>query len=216
MKYVKIKDFQGVHAGWYMVLTPTDNMPEGFEDTQTDRLIQATQDEFSKALQSGSKTYDILKVAYAHQHKVNYKKMLDKGHTLLIRQIGSYNILSPSMEIVDECYSNYYPVDGKYDIVVCENSVSGEPEWLDYLAKRFPDKIVRVVNLFWTRDRQEISEIFSKCSTITFYTTFTNTDWYNKILECASPSHAILGYTMDTDKWESVEVPENLEIVTSL
>lgn len=139
----------------------------------------------------------------------HYASMLTKyKRTLLLRENGSFMYLDEAYEITDTFHSESFdfPVDGEgeFEIVVCENDFEGDESWMEYLTKRFPHLKIRIINLFRHRTIDEIKKMMAGAKYVTFYTTFSNLDWVEKMAECVEPTkQKIIGYSLDKSKWKS-------------
>jgi len=156
--------------------------------------------------------------------KMNYANILEKysnlNPTLLIRKIGSFMLLHKDHIIEEDFYMNDFPDDNQEaEIVICENDHQAESEWIKYLSKIYPDKKIRTLNFFSTRSEESLKESLKNVSKITFSTTFTNYDWYEKIIKCMKPEQEIIGYCHNPSKWEhakEISKNANLQIINKI
>ena len=88
------------------------------------------------------------------------------------------------------------PVDNDLftEVVICENDKTAEPELVNYLQDRFPNKTISTINFFDLRSEKEVNEIFKKATYITFSTTFSNFDWFKKLSNNLSENHKVIGF----------------------
>lgn len=112
-------------------------------------------------------------------------------------------MLLEGAKITETVFSHDFPIDGQNaEIVICENSEQPEPFWVSYLASRYPGKRIGVINYFSGRSDEFILEQFDKANAITFSTTFTNYDWFEKLLKCYPGDKPIIGFCSVPDNWE--------------
>jgi hypothetical protein len=128
--------------------------------------------------------------------------------------------------------STDWPTDNEgAEIVVCENDLNAEPQWIVHLQKQYPGKRINVLNNFRNRSLEDVRKHFESAEYITFSTTFTSTDWFellldglkgmsNKFLYCFSHNKnawTVIGGLFDKeieallDNKIAIIVPENLD-----
>ncbi|TXG76201.1 hypothetical protein E6Q11_05210 [Candidatus Dojkabacteria bacterium] len=210
-KFVQI---QGYPDQFFMVISNKNDLPNGFEESASKRLITV----LGKDVIYGDKEKKHNcweKFKFASENQIDYGRILDKyGRTLLIREIGSWMFLNKDHVIEKIVMSDYWPVQSDAKIVVCENDYEAETEWINYLNTRFPKQQIDVINFFSTRDKDEIKERFKSADYITFSTTFTSYEWFNTVLELCE-GKKIIGYCHDINSWPT-KLDSNVEIVESL
>ena len=146
----------------------------------------------------------------------NYQTLADKFGVILIRENGSYMTLGEDTEIINTQYNSHFPIDNFADIVVCENAEKAEIYWLEYLKKRFPDKTISIINFFDLKSEIEISKHFKEAEYITFSTTFSDYNWFEKMTKL-SGSKPTIGHCKDFYKWEkALEINPSVEVVKDL
>ncbi len=210
-RYVKIAG----HQNWFLVLEPNTIEPEGLSEKNKEILINTViqtihdpkpdlRGDFHKRLE------------YAAIHDIDYEKIAKKSGTLLIRPSGSYTLLYGS-EIIAEAYNTHFPIDEYGEIVICENDNTAEYKWVKYLTNRFPDKKIVTINFFNLKSDIEVAEYFKHAKYITFSTSFTSLEWFEKLSDNANYNHKIVGYCHDKDKWnEALEINKNVEIIETI
>lgn len=169
------------------------------------------------------------RVQYVNTHSgPDYKavylkhKNIGGGAKLLIKQNGSFFVIYPDSDltITDIRTSDHLVWDDSNGatIAIIENDHNAEPDWLDYLSKRFPNQPYRLLNTFSLLDDETVKEMLKGIKTVTFMTTFTSLEWYEKLLRNIGPDKVdIIGYSSNNEKWEEVKEIElngnRLEIV---
>jgi len=217
-KFVKIK---GYPEQYFMLISKAEELPNRIEDSMSERLQRVIGNELMSEKDYKPANMFFERYNYACHNKLDYKKTLDKyKKPLLIRSIGSYMTLSDSHEIEETIYSHDFPSENdNANIVVCENDMNAEPAWLDYLQNKFPDQKIKVLNFFSSRSEESLKKSLKNVEHITFSTTFTNFDWFEKIVRNTTNDKKILGFCHNPEQWEeakTIACNHNLEIVNSL
>lgn len=111
-----------------------------------------------------------------------------KGVVFLIYEGGNFMTLLPQMEIIEEVYSEYYPIENG-SAVVCENDAFDK--WhggLDHvfldLAKLGGAASFHYMLNFKSRTEDEIIEAFKKTPAILFWSSHTDAEWWELMLRC--------------------------------
>jgi len=217
-KFVKIK---GYPENYFMVISKVEDLPNGIDDQMSERMISTVGKELIKPKDYKPSSMFMDRYNFACHHKFDYEATLNKtDRPLLIRSIGSYMLLLDSHEIEETIYAHDFPSENENaDIVVCENDMEAETLWIDYLNIKFPNQKIKVLNFFGTRTEESIKESLKNVEHITFSTTFTSLDWFEKIIKNISKDKHILGFCHVPERWEEVKAISkdlNLEIVESL
>ena len=205
-RYVKVKG----HDNWFLVLEKGQLEPENLSEKMQEQILRS---EVCK-LHDPSKTMDFVhRVTLAATREIDYEKLAEKYGTILIRPIGSFMPLYYN-EIIEECFDFHFPITDFAEIVICENDKTAEWQWVEYLEKRFPKQKISTINFFDLRSEHEVKLYFEKAKYITFSTTFTRYEWFEKLVRNSNASHKIIGYCHDADKWKrAIEICNNIEIV---
>ena len=110
------------------------------------------------------------------------------GIIFLIYEGGNFMTLTPDMEIVEECQSEFYPIEKGF-AVVCENDPFDK--WrggLDYKFQGICDNhsVPGFHYLFNFRNRTEIEliEAFKNTPLILFNSSYTEVDWWELMIRC--------------------------------
>jgi len=111
-----------------------------------------------------------------------------KDVVLLIYEGGNFMTLLPSMEIVKEQYSEYYPIEEGF-AVICENDpFDKNVSMTDYIFERMckDNSIVGYHYLFSFRNRleSELIKAFSEAPAILFNSSYVDVDWWELMLRC--------------------------------
>lgn len=210
-RYVKVEG----HPEWFMLLSETNPEPDGLSENMQERIFRShvckLHDDSVEARLG--LTHRIIMTA---TRNLDYTNLVNKYGAILVREIGSYMLLHNS-KIVDEIYSDIFPITEFADIVICENDEKSEYEWNKYLMKRFPGKTIKTINYFDLRDEKEIEKYFEKARFITFSTTFSKFEWFEKLTKYASNKHTVIGYCHDPSKWEdAIKINKNVQIIESI
>jgi hypothetical protein len=216
-KFVKLK---GYPEYYFMVISKIEELPSGISDTMQKRIETVVGNELLSKKEYCPQVF-FGRFHHAVHNKPNYAEILNKyvGNTLLIRPIGSFMFLQSKHEIEDIVYAEDFPeknIDAK--IVVCENDMEAEPEWIKYLKERFPEQKIRVLNFFKTRTEESLKISLTGVDLITFSTTFSNFDWFKKAINCSN-NQKFIGYCHNPDNWDEAKLisgNRELEIVDKL
>lgn len=140
----------------------------------------------------------------------------------LIRESGSWMTLTDDHTILEVRQQDHFPSKNEgADIVVCENDNDPEPDWIEYLKTQYPEKTIRVLNLFRARSVEELTQPFKDAELITFKTTFTNFDWWELAVETLRgidvTGKSILGYCPDEYRYKKAtellgDLPEKMGV----
>lgn len=208
-KFVKIKcDLQGVYPYWFLVFD--GNNKQEIIEPMNEKLIRTCFSLHGEA--SNNWAYRLIQSSC---REINYKAIQEELNKILyIRANGVYMTQSSSDNIIEETYSDHFPVTEVADIVICENDKKEEYKWLEYLKGRFPTKTIKTINFFDLRTEKDILANFEGAEFITFSTTFSKMDWFEKLLRCKEKDQKIIGYCHDPKKWELIST--DIEIVKSI
>lgn len=208
-KYVKLKGYEGA---WYLLYEQGTNDFELNERMKT----QMYRSQICKLHNNTPKSRkDIQFVATLKAvENIDYERASEKIGTILIQKNGSFMPLRGN-EIILEYYSPHFPIEDHAEIVICENDEKPEWDWLEYLQKRFPNKTITTINYFDQRSDCEIIEYFHKAKYVTFSTTFSKFDWFEKLSKNICVHNKIIGYSSDESKWqEAIDIHgPNMEII---
>lgn len=208
-RYVKVKG----HPNWFLVLEANENEPAGLSETMHERILRT---ELATLNSPEVKVDYVHRINMAANKSIDYEHLAKKYGTILIRPIGSYMSLSGN-QITDETFDSNFPIQDFAEIVICENAEKAEYKWVEYLKNRFPNKKILTINFFDLRSESEIEKYFQKAKYITFSTTFTHYDWFEKLTKFCTPKNIIMGYCHDKSKWEIAnEINPNVEIVNNI
>lgn len=207
--FVKI---EGYGDQWFLLVREVDEIPSPSMMCVMDKKMQGIvggeltlflKGEIIGDIESIRRKLDFV-TQNPHSRKKFEQALIKYKEPLLIREIGSFMSLGDNRFIKEIVVQNSedFPVDGNFDIVVCENDPYPEQKWIEYLSTKFPDLSIGVINLFRHRTETEIKNAMQGAKYVTFYTTFSNMDWVEKMAACASPEQQIIGYSCDPKKWD--------------
>lgn len=217
-KYVKI---EGYPDQYFMMISKKEELPNSINKTMSERIERTVAQE----LTSDKKPYQgkmfFERYNFVCNNTVNYARVLKEYDcVLLIRKIGSFMTLNDNHIIEEEIYSNDFPSrNDDATIVICENDMYAEKEWVDYLKKTYPNEKIKVLNFFNSRTKESVLESFDKAKKITFSTTFSKHEWFKKLVDCCNYNHKIIGYSHNPEEWNIVKdylTRDNLEIVQAI
>lgn len=205
-RYVKVKG----HDNWFLVLEANDSEPEGLSERMQEQIFRSE----VCALHNPNGKFDLShRVVMAATKKIDYEALAKKYSIILIRPIGSFMPLYGN-EITEETFDTDFPIEEFAEIVICENDQKAEYEWVKYLEKRFPNKKILTINYFDLRSEAEVEKYFSKAEYITFSTTFSKYQWYEKLSKFANHKHKVIGYCHNKENWKrALSINRNIEVV---
>lgn len=196
-KYVKVKG----HSNWFLEVSEDTNIDNNFNANMKEKLIR----KHVSTIHNEGKTQDFLtRLIHLGVNDINYLQIVKKCGTILVRPSGTFMLLKGS-KVIEEKYSESFPVTEYGDIVICENDSSSESFWIDFLTKRFPNKKIITINFFDLRTDSEISDYFEKAEIVSFSTTFSNLEWFKKLRKNIKESNRVIGYSHDVSKWDVVD-----------
>ena len=233
--FVKIKAHPvGSYDGWFLLYSGEDLLKtdSGMQYSEATRNGASNAQEFFHAtmhevVKQDWRQHDWLKrLEYTmFQSKIDYAMAYEKYKhigKLAIRQSGSYLLLTDKFEITAIRTNEHLIWDDNTSATVgiIENDFNAEPEWMKFLSERFPNQQYRLLNLFSMMDDATISEMLKGITDITFMTTFSSFEWYERLLRnIPDQSVKIIGYCSDKTKWdEAIKLTKTntLEIVEDL
>lgn len=217
-RYVKVKG----HNNWFLVLEPNTSLPNNFSTVMQEKILRS-----EVYTLHGGKTID--KSDYDRRLKllatkeIDYEYIANKYGTILIRPIGSYMPLRGN-EITEEKFDSnfnqsYFPLDDCCfgEVVICENDKKAEYKWVQYLQARFPNKTIATINFFDLRTDGEVNEFFKRAKYITFSTTFSKYEWFEKLNRHLYSCHKVIGYCHVEDNWKkALEINPEVEIIKEI
>jgi len=209
-RFVKIKG----HSNWFLVLKSEEDEPNGLSESMQERILRS---EVCQLHNPDAKMDFVHRITLAATRKLDYENLAKKYGTILIRPIGSFMTSLNNNEITDETFDTDFPIEEFAEIVICENDQKAEYEWVEYLKKRFPKKKIITINFFDLRSEKEVEKYFEKAKFITFSTTFSRYNWFEKLSKFATPKHNIIGFCHSKDNWNrALEINSNIEIVDTI
>lgn len=207
-RYVKVKG----HHNWFLVLEANNKEPQGLSEIMQEKILRSEVCQ----LHNPKEKIDLPhRLVMAATKEINYKALAEKYGTILIRPIGSFMPLSHN-EIIEETFDSDFPIEEFAEIVICENDQNAEYEWVQYLKCRFPNKKIITINFFDLRSEQEVQKYFDKAQYITFSTTFTKYEWFEKLTKFAD-NKKIIGFCHNPNNWKkAIQINPNIEIIEKL
>ena len=206
-RFVKIKG----HSNWFLVFDAKTNIEESFEKSNREKMASLIMNRYLD-INTDFKSVDpenLRRRLEILDRPIDYTVLSEKYGTLLIRPIGTYMLLAGT-EVIEERFDSSFPVIDTADIVICENDAVSEKHWNEYLKNRFPDKSITTINFFRMRSDEEVRKYFEKAKYITFSTTFSDLDWYKKLVRNLTPEHKVIGFSHAS--WEkALEIYNKVE-----
>jgi len=212
-KFIKVKG----HNCWFLVVNEeTTGVEKLGEDSHEKILRRETQRIFNDEDKRGDLTQRLQMLTDLHISGVDYLGFHRKYKTdVLVRESGSWMTLTESDIVTSVKYSAHYPADEYADIIICENDMNPDPTWYAYLRDQYPNKTISTLSFFDLQPEERIRDIFSKATHITFSTTFTNYEWYKKMVYCTNEDHIITGYCCDDSSWdEALDICPAVDVIT--
>lgn len=204
-RYVKVKG----HSNWFLVLEANNKEPNGLSETMQEKILRS---EICALHNPNAKMDFVHRVTLAATMRLDYESLAKKYGTILIRPIGSFMPLYYN-EITEETFDTDFPIEEFAEIVICENDQKAEYKWVEYLKSRFSNKKILTINFFDLRSENEVEKYFSKAKYITFSTTFSRYEWFEKLTKF-SKGKKVIGYCHNKDNWQKAkEINPNVEIV---
>ncbi len=208
-RYVKIEG----HTNWFLVIEAGQKEPEGLSEKMHERILEK---EMLDVFNPVAKIDYVQRITFVSERELNYESLAKKCGTILVRPHGSFTTLQGNV-ITNETFDTNFPIEDFSEIVICENSDKAEVEWIEYLKERFEGKKIVTINFFNLRDEKEIEQYFEKAKYITFSTTFSKYEWFEKLSKYANHNHQIIGFCHSKEKWsEALEINDKVEIVERL
>ncbi len=208
-RYVKVEG----HQNWFLVIESGQKEPDGLSEKMQERILEK---EISDVFNPIAKIDYVQRLNLISERSLNYEAYAEKYGAILVRPHGSFTILKNTV-ITNETFDTNFPIEDFAEIVICENSEKAELEWVKYLEERFAGKKIITINFFNLRDEKEVEKYFEKAKYITFSTTFSKFEWFEKLSKYARHNHKIIGFCHSKEKWaEALEINNNVEIIEHL
>jgi hypothetical protein len=207
-RYVKVKG----HENWFLVLESGEDEPDGLSEIMQEKILRS---EVCALHDPNAKMDFTHRIILAATRNIDYESLAKKYGVILIRPIGSYMLLSGN-EITEETFDTDFPIDEFGDIVICENDQKAEYKWVEYLKSRFPNQKILTINYFDLRSESEVEKYFNNAKYITFSTTFSKYNWFEKLTKF-SKDKQVIGYCHNPENWDRAnEINPNIEIVNNI
>lgn len=209
-RYVKVKG----HPNWFLVLEGDNYEPDGLSEIMQEKILRSEVCQLHHDTPQNRMNFEY-RLKLIAIHNLDYESLVKKYGTILIRPIGSYMLLNGN-EIIEETFDTDFPVVEFGDIVICENDQKAEYDWVKYLKNRFSNTKIITINYFDLRSENEVKQYFDKAKYITFSTTFTRYEWFEKLTKF-SKGKEVIGYCHNVENWErAIEINPNVEIVNNI
>jgi len=140
------------------------------------------------------------------------KNLISKKKDVVMWFNGAWALLS-SFDIINtfELPFGKFPNEKSSEIVVCENDMNLEKEWVDFLNENYGKDICGLIG-FRNREIESIKDSFETAKYITFTTTFGDWDWFEKLLISLSDlkNKIIVGHMKGNEDW-TLLIPNHLK-----
>lgn len=210
-RYVKVEG----HPNWFLVLEANQNEPENLSENMQEQILRSQVCALHNDTAEARMDYKH-RIIMSATHNIDYEALANKYGTILIRPIGSFMTLSHN-KITEECFDIHFPIENFSEIVICENDEIAEYKWTKYLQKMFPEKPITTINFFDLRSEEEVSEYFKHAKYITFSTTFSKYEWFEKLSRNLNSNHKVIGYCHNEENWKTaLKINPNVEIINQL
>ena len=209
-RYVKVKG----HPNWFLVLEAKNDEPNGLSEIMQEKILRSEVCQLHHDTPESRMGFEHRLILTATRN-LDYPSLAKKYGTILVRPIGSFMPLYGN-EITEETFDTDFPIEEFAEIVICENDQKAEYKWVEYLKSRFPNKKILTINFFDLRSENEVEKYFSKAEYITFSTTFSKYEWFEKLTKFSN-GKKIIGYCHNKENWEYAnEINPNVEIVDNI
>jgi hypothetical protein len=104
----KFVSIEGYPDQFFMLLSTVDEIPENFDTTMQERIVQKTGYDVIHGSDAKIKP-DWARFHFASTNKPNYAKTIEKYGPILVREIGSYMTLSKNHVITSEILADQFP-----------------------------------------------------------------------------------------------------------
>lgn len=223
-KYVKVKYRGKIYSAYLHYVDENYRWSEEKIASENAKSIELAKMAF---LDHGSPLIPIDSLSSVMQQKAAYLTP-KKGIVFLVYEGGNFMTLLPEMEIVEEVFSEFYPIENS-SAIVCENDPFDKHRgglnhiFLGLAKKGGADSFHFMFN-FRSRTEAEIIDAFKKAPAIVFYSSHTDADWWELMLRCIIKSKTtakIVGYKpsgewdrgLSTQRFDKcIEVAEKFEI----
>lgn len=215
-KFVKVFAYNQYYTNWFLWITKEDfyNMSDTdlhvFQKNMLNQLLKPSKNGIESQLELASKA---AKFQFALKNPVSegWQSMFNKypGSILLVRQNGSFMCFDPETDkILEEVERKdfMFPEDKPNDILICENDPEPEQWWVDNLNKRFSQKKITTLGNFGNRSQEEIDYYVANSEIISFTTTFTTVEWFNKLCIALGKTQnkTLYFHCKDENEWDNV------------
>ena len=198
MKYVKTKNANGWRIYW-------DSTTEEPDINFNDRRIKQNWQEFNsddpvKRYMAEQRIQLIALMAlddYVGRPSVVYRDIVKKYGAICINAVGGWCPVKPE-DILELITSEHEPFREDFDLVITENDLEAPPHWVEKMRQYSPEPLT--IPYFGSRPQSEITAILAKAKYVTFSTTFTTWEWYEKLLEGCLQNATIIGECFDIAK----------------
>lgn len=202
-KYIKTLDCDF----WRLYWTDTENEPQtNYDDRRIkDNWKQYNSDDKIVSEMALSRIQDIARIAVmSHIGKplISYCERVKKYGGVAINEVGGYCTIKES-EITQLVYSDKLPSDDCGTLVICENDRETYQDWIELMKQYDPNPTT--ISFFNSRSQIEINALLEKAEFVTFTTTFTTLEWFEKMLIATPKNAQIIGRCNDDEKWKEAE-----------
>ncbi len=209
-RYVKVEG----HNNWFLVLNANTYEPNGLSENMQERILRSQVCGLHHDTPKNRMDF-VHRLKIAATRNIDYENLANKYGTILIRPIGSFMPLYGN-KITNEVFDNDFPIEEYAEIVICENDEKAEWKWIEYLKNRFPNKKILTINYFDLRSDYDVKRYFEKAKYVTFSTTFSKYDWFEKLTKHIT-NQKIIGFSHLRDNWKTaLEINPNIDIVNDI
>ena len=209
-RYVKIEG----HSEWFLFLECGQKEPEGMSENMQQRILRSQVNKLHHDTPKNRMEFKPRLVKSATMN-IDYEQLAVRHNGVLIRQIGSYMPIYRN-KITHELYDKDFPISEYAEIVICENDETPEWCWKKYIEKRFPDTKYLTINFFDLRSEYDVQRYFEHAKYVTFYTTFSDLEWFKKLTRNLS-GQKVIGHSCVADRWEeALQINSDVEIISEL
>ena len=194
-RYVKVEG----HYNWFLVLDSKQAEPDSLSEIMQEKILRSQVCQLHNDTPKNRMDF-VHRLILTATRGIDYENLTKKYGTILIRPIGSFMPLYDN-KITEEVFDKDFPIDDYAEIVICENDERAEYKWIEYLKNRFPNKKILTINYFDIRSDYDVERYFSKAKYVTFSTTFSNYEWFEKLTKHIT-TQKVIGLCHLKENWK--------------
>lgn len=184
-KYVKIKYQDGKISPYLLYVDENYVWSEEKIKSENAKAVSVSKMAF---LNHGEPLIPMEAIPDVNSATAAYLQKPKSGVVLLVYEGGTYLTLMPYMEIVEEVYSEFYPIQ-EGSAIACENDPfdkwrGGLDHIFSSLAKAGGANSFHYMFSFRDRTEEEVIDAFKKAPAIIFWSSYKDADWWELMIRC--------------------------------